>query len=75
MTITKDTLLKDILDEYPQLYTILPEAVPQFGIINNPIGKALIKKMTMKDLADRSGHSVEELTQLLAVLLGDGSLG
>jgi len=50
MEITKDTKLKDILEEYPQLRNILPEINPKFNMINSPMGKIMINKVTITDM-------------------------
>lgn len=65
MEITKDTKLKDILEEYPQLRNILPEINPKFNMINSPMGKIMINKVTITDMSKKSGIATEELIENL----------
>lgn len=65
MEITKDTKLKDILEEYPQLRSILPEINPKFNMVNSPMGKIMINKVTIADMSKKSGIATEELIENL----------
>lgn len=65
MEITKATKLKDILEEYPQLRNILPEINPKFNMINSPMGKIMINKVTITDMSKKSGIATEELIENL----------
>ena len=68
--INENTRLKDILAAYPWLPEELIKIDSRFRIINNPIGKMLIRTASVKDAAQKAGYPVdrvlEELKQLLA---------
>ena len=68
--INENTRLKDILDAYPWLPEALIQIDGRFRIINNPIGKMLIRTACVKDAAQKAGYPVdrvlEELKKLIA---------
>ena len=61
MELNKDTKLKDILAEYPDLKARLPEINPRFQMITTPMGKVMINKVTLGDMSQRSGTPLPEL--------------
>ncbi len=69
MEINEQTKLKDILAAYPWLPDMLIQMDGRFKIINNPIGKMLIRTATVKDAAQKAGYPVgqvmEELNKLI----------
>ena len=65
MEITKDTRLIDILNEYPWIKDVLIEKNPKAKMLFSPIGKALLMKGTIEDLAKKVGKSPEELIDRL----------
>ena len=46
MELNRDTKLKDIVSAYPSLKTRLAEINPKFSLLNSPIGKVMIGKVT-----------------------------
>ena len=70
MEINENTRLKDILAAYPWMPDALIQIDSRFKIINNPIGKMLIRTATVKDAANKAGYPVdrvlEELKKLIA---------
>ena len=70
MEINEKTRLKDILAAYPWLPEALIQIDGRFKIINNPIGKMLIRTATVGDAAKKAGYPVdrvlEELKKLIA---------
>lgn len=70
MEINEQTKLKDILAAYPWLPEALIQIDGRFKIINNPIGKLLIRTATVGDAAQKAGYPVnqvlEELQKLIA---------
>lgn len=61
MTISRNTKLAELMNAFPWL---LEEAVsldPRLKVLNNPIGKAFIKKATIEDLSKKAGLSVPEI--------------
>ena len=69
MNMNEDTKLKDILAAYPWLPDTLVQMDSRFKIINNPIGKMLIRTATVGDAAKKAGYPVgqvlEELNRLI----------
>lgn len=49
--ITEETKLKDLLDEYPWLLEEAVKMDERFKMVNSPLGKTLLKKATIVDLA------------------------
>lgn len=56
MELNQDTKLKDIVSAYPSLKTRLAEINPKFSLLNSPIGKVMIGKVTISDMSQRSGR-------------------
>ena len=69
MEINETTRLKDILSEYPWLPEELMKIDKRFGIINNPVGKLLIRTATLGDASKKAGYPaqtvVDELNKLI----------
>lgn len=69
MKYNKDTKLKVILQDYPRLKEELPKIDERLKIINSPVGKMMLSRMTLGDAAEKTGFSVEQLQEKLAELL------
>ncbi len=69
MEINEQTKLKDILAAYPWLPEALIQIDGRFGIINNPIGKLLIRTATVRDAAQKAGYPVEQVLEELKKLI------
>ncbi len=69
MTIDENTRLKDILAAYPWLPDALIEIDERFRIINNPIGKMLIRTATVGGAAKKAGYPVEKVLKELQKLI------
>ena len=63
MNVTKDTKLKDIMQEYPWLLDELIKVEPKFKLAKTPVGKMLLKSATITDLSKRAGMSEDELIE------------
>ena len=61
MELNRDTKLKDIVSAYPSLKTRLAEINPKFSLLNSPIGKVMIGKVTISDMSQRSGMDMNSL--------------
>ncbi len=61
MTFNGSTKLTDILREYPWLPDELVKLDDRFKIIKTPVGRALIKKMTITDMSKKIGYSEEDI--------------
>ena len=69
MEINGQTKLKDILAAYPWLPDALIQIDPRFRIINNPIGKMLIRTATVEDAAKKAGYPVDQVLDELQKLI------
>ncbi len=69
MEINEQTKLKDILTAYPWLPEALIQIDERFKIINNPIGKMLIRTATVKDAANKAGYPVSQVLDELQKLI------
>lgn len=65
MNVTKDTKLKDIMQEYPWLLDELIKVEPKFKLAKTPVGKMLLKSATITDLSKRAGMPEDELIENL----------
>ena len=63
MNVTKDTKLKDIMQEYPWLLDELIKVEPKFKLAKTPVGKMLLKSATITDLSKRAGMPEDELIE------------
>ncbi|MEE0874198.1 MAG: DUF1858 domain-containing protein, partial [Ruminococcus sp.] len=63
--VTKDTKLKDIMQEYPWLLDELIKVEPKFKLAKTPVGKMLLKSATITDLSKRAGMPEDELIENL----------
>lgn len=69
MEINEQTKLKDILAAYPWLPDTLIQMDSRFKIINNPIGKMLIRTATVGDAAKKAGYPVNQVLDELQKLI------
>ena len=58
---TAQTTLIQILNEHPWLSKRMPEIDRRFAIMNTAAGKLLLRKMTVANLSQKAGMSVEKL--------------
>ena len=65
MNVTKDTKLKDIMQEYPWLLDELIKVEPKFKLAKTPVGKILLQTATITDLSKRAGIPENELINKL----------
>lgn len=61
MEINKDTMLKDLLNEYPWLKDELINISDKFKMLNSPLGKIMINKVNIQDISKRSGIDVDTI--------------
>ena len=69
MELSKDTRLKDLLDAYPTLKNQLPEINPKFAMINSPMGKIMIHRVTLSDMSEKSGMDFDVLIEGIRALI------
>ena len=73
MEINEQTKLRDILAAYPWLPDTLIQMDGRFRIINNPIGKMLIRTATVEDAAKKAGYPADQvLEELHKLIAGHG---
>ena len=61
----ENTVLIKIFEAYPWLGDVLPKMDKRAAIINTPMGKMLMKRNTVADLAKLSGYPAEKLLERL----------
>ena len=71
MDINRDTLLKDILNEYPWLVEEAVKIDERLSVIKTPLGKMLLKKARISDLADKAGFSSEEVIAKIEEMISE----
>ena len=74
MELNRDTKLKDIVSAYPSLKTRLAEINPNFSLLNSPIGKVMIGKVTISDMSQRSGMDMNSLIDGIRKLIEEETL-
>ena len=74
MELNRDTKLKDIVSAYPSLKTRLAEINPKFSLLNSPIGKVMIGKVTLSDMSQRSGMDMNSLIDGIRKLIEEETL-
>ena len=65
MEITKETLLKDILIEYPWMEEDLKKRVPIIKPLFSPLGRSLRENGTIEDISRKVGKTPERLIEKL----------
>lgn len=61
MEINKDTMLKDLLNEYPWLKDELIKISDKFKLLNTPLGKIMLNKVNIEDISKRSGIDIDTI--------------
>lgn len=74
MELNRDTKLKEIVSAYPSLKTRLAEINPKFSLLNSPIGKVMIDKVTISDMSQRSGMDMNSLIDGIRKLIEEETL-
>lgn len=69
MDITKETKLKELLADHPQIKEKLSEINPKFKMLNTPMGKVMLGKATVGDMSEKSGMDVNELIRKLTAMI------
>ena len=65
MEITGSTRLKTLFGRYPNLKKNLVAAVPQFKMLDSPLGKLMLQRVTVGMAAERSGLGEDKLIELI----------
>ena len=69
MEINEQTKIRDILEAYPWMPDALIQIDERFKIINNPIGKMLIRTATVEDAAKKAGYPADQVLEELNKLI------
>ncbi len=69
MKITENTKLSEILNTYPDIKNELTTISDRFKMINSPIGKIMIQKATVKEMAGKAALTTEEIIAGLESLI------
>lgn len=75
MELNANTRLKDIAAAYPWLPETLVKIDSRFGIINNPVGKLLIRTAPLGDVCEMAGYPVETVLEKLKKLIQEHENG
>lgn len=71
--LTAATMLKDVVRVAPQVRKGLETISPRFQMLNSPMGKVMMGKVTLGDMSQRSGVPLEELIEKIGRLMDDSS--
>ena len=69
MDFNENTRLRDILAAYPWLPDTLVQMDSRFKIIQNPIGKLLIRTASLGDACKKAGYPLDLVVQELKKLI------
>ncbi|MBP3416239.1 MAG: hypothetical protein J6K76_02580 [Spirochaetaceae bacterium] len=67
--LTAATMLKDVLQVAPQVRKGLETISPRFQMLNSPMGKIMMGKVTLGDMSQRSGVPLKELIEKIGRLM------
>lgn len=71
MEISKDTRLKDVLEEYPWLKEELLKRYEKFSVLDSGLGRLFLRKATIEDLSKRAGKTPEHLIGRLEGIIAE----
>lgn len=66
MEINAQTKLSDILVEYPFMRSGMADINGKFRMLQTPMGKIMMRKVTIADISTRSGMSIDALVDAIA---------
>lgn len=69
MELNRDTKLKDVLSAYPGLKPRLAEISPKFSLLNSPLGKVMMSRVTLSDMSQKSGMDINSLIDKIRRLI------
>lgn len=73
MNIVKETRLKELMDAYPWLMDEVVKISDKFKMLNTPIGKMMLAKATLEDIAKKTGIDTDKIiTKLLELIKTHG---
>lgn len=63
--IDKNTMLKNLISQYPWLRDELPNMNSKFKLLNTPLGKMMINKVCIGDMSQKSSIPLDELIAMI----------
>ena len=69
MEVTRDTKLTDLLEQYPWLKEEAMKMSDKAKMIDTPIGRMMIKKMTVADLCKKADLPEDEAIAMITRLI------
>ena len=69
MNITKETMLKELLTEYPWLKDEIVKVNDKFRMLNTPMGKILLGKADIAEMSKKSGMDADTIISKLTELI------
>jgi len=67
--ITKDTRLSELLTEYPWLKEKIVEVNDKFKMLNTPVGKVMMGKVTIAEMSRKSGMDADVIISKVKELI------
>ena len=68
--VTRDTKLADLLKEYPWMREEAYKISDKFKMLDTPVGKLMLKKMTVADLSKYSGLDEKTIIDEINGMIG-----
>lgn len=69
MNITKETMLKELLTEYPWLKDEIVKVNDKFRMLNTPMGKIMLGKADIAEMSRKSGMDADTIISKLTELI------
>ena len=69
MNITKETMLKELLTEYPWLKDEIVKVNDKFRMLNTPMGKIMLGKTDIAEMSKKSGMDADTIISKLTELI------
>lgn len=69
MNITKETMLKELLTEYPWLKDEIVKVNDKFRMLNTPMGKIMLEKADIAEMSKKSGMDADTIISKLTELI------
>ena len=69
MGITKETKLSDLVGRYPWLREELSKVNDKFKMLNTPMGKIMMGKVTIDEMSKRSGMDADAIIGKICELI------
>ena len=69
MNITKETMLKELLTEYPWLKDEIVKVNDKFRMLNTPMGKIMLGKADIAEMSKKSAMDADTIISKLTELI------